>query len=105
LNTLYSILKSTRLWGLTGTALVLYFLVFVVLGRINVSWIMPDTRQIARTMIEVWPEMPFFAAQKESVNGGKGEEIYYTVPTRQFTPQELARMGATNAAPHPAAPK
>ena len=101
----YSILKSTRLWGLTGTALVLYFLVFVVLGRMDVSWIMPDTRQIARTMIEVWPQMPFFVAQKEPVNGAKGEEIYYTVPTRQFTRQELGRMGATNAAPHPAAPK
>ena len=101
----YSILKSPRLWGLTGTALVLYFVVFVVLGKLDMSWIMPDTNQIARTLVEVWPRMPFFAVQKESVNGGKGEEIYYTVPTRQFTPQELARMGATNAAPHPAAPK
>jgi len=105
LKPLYSILKSPRLWGLTGTALVLYFLVFVVLGRINVSWIMPDTNQIARTMIEVWPRMPFFTVQMESINGGKGREIYYTVPTRQLTPQELARMGATNAAPHPAPPK
>jgi hypothetical protein len=105
LKPISSILKSTRLWGLTGTALVLYFLVFVVFGKLDMSWIMPDTNQIARTFMSVWPQMPFFAVQKESVNGGKGQEIYYTVPTRQFTPQELARMGATNAAVHPAAPK
>ena len=105
MKSLYSILKSSRLWGLTGTALVLYFLVFVVLGKLDMGWIMPNTNQIARTLIEVWPRMPFFAVQKESVNGGKGQEIYYTVPTRQFTPQELARMGVTNAAAHPAVPK
>jgi len=105
LKPLYSILKSPRLWGLTGTALGLYLLVFVVLGNIKIKGIMPDTIQIARTMIEVWPRMPFFAVEKESVNGGKGQEIYYTVPTRQFTPQELARMGMTNTAAHPAAPK
>jgi hypothetical protein len=105
LKPLYSILKSTRLWGLTGTALVLYCLFFVVLGKLDMSWIMPDTNQIARTLIEVWPRMPFFAVQKESIDGGKEQEIYYTVPTRQFTPQELARMGATNAVAHPAAPK
>ena len=53
--------------------------------------------------------LPFFAVQKESVtkaNGQTGGEIiYYTVPTRQFTPQQLAQMGVTNAIPHPAAPK
>ena len=102
---IYSILKSTRLWGLTGTALVLYFLVFVVFGKLDVSWIMPDSNQIARTLIEVWPRMPFFTVQKESVNGGKGQEIDYTVPTRQITPQELEQMGVTNAGGRPAAPK
>jgi hypothetical protein len=104
LNPLNSILKSPRLWGLTGTALVLYFLVFVVLGSIDVSGVFP-TQKIANAILEVWPRMPFFAVQKEWVNGGKGREIYYTVPTRQLTPQELARMGATNGAPHPLAPK
>ena len=105
LKALSSILKSTRLWGLTGTALVLYFLVFVVCGKLDMSWIMPDTNRLARTMIAVWPQMPFLTVQKESVNGGQGQVIYYTVPTRQFTPQELARMGVTNATAHPAAPK
>jgi hypothetical protein len=105
LKPLSSILKSHRLWGLTGTALGLYLLVFVVLGKLNVGWIMPDTNQMAQTLIELWPRMPFFAVQKEPVDGGKGEEIYYTVPTRQFTPQELARMGMTNGVAHPASPK
>ena len=102
---LSSILKSPRLWGLAGTAIVLYFVVFIVLGKLDMSWIMPNTNEIARTFISVWPRLPFFAVQKESINGGKGQEIYYTVPTRQFTPQELTRMGVTNGAPHPAAPK
>jgi hypothetical protein len=105
LKQLYSFFKSPRLWGLTGTALVLYFLVIVVFGKLDVSWFMPPTDQIARTIISVWPRMPFFAVQKESVNGGRGQEIYYTVPTRQLTPQELARMGATNGTAHPVAPK
>ena len=102
---LSSILKSPRLWGLTGTALVLYFLVFVVFGKLDVSGIMPPTDKIANAILNVWPRMPFFAVQKETIDGGKGQEIYYTVPTRQLTPQELARMGATNVVTHPAAPK
>ena len=71
----------------------------------DVSWMMPPTTQIANAILEVWPRMPFFAVQKASINGGQGQEIDYTVPTRQFTAQELARMGVTNAAAHPAAPK
>jgi len=105
LKPFFSLLKSPRLWGLTGTALVLYFLVFVVFGKLDVSWFMPNTDEIARSIISVWPRMPFFTVETEPVNGGKGREIYYTVPTRQLTPQELVRMGVTNSAAHPAAPK
>jgi hypothetical protein len=104
LKPLSSILKSPRLWGLTGTALVLYFLAFVVFGKLDVGWMFP-TQKIANAILEVWPRMPFFAVQRVSINDGRGREIYYTVPTRQFTQQELARMGATNGAAHPAAPK
>jgi hypothetical protein len=109
LKPLYSVLKSTRVWGLMATAVILYFLVFVVFGKLDVSWFMPDTNQIARTFISVWPHMPFFSVQKQSVTGANGQDqgeiIYYTVPTRQFSQQELARMGATNGVAHPAAPK
>jgi hypothetical protein len=109
LNKIASFFKSTRVWGLAGTAVVLYFLLFVVLGRIDMSWIMPDTNQIARTLISLWPRMPFFAVQKETVKDANGKDAgqvyYYTVPTRQLTPQELARMGLTNGVAHPARPK
>jgi hypothetical protein len=105
LKPLYSILRSPRLWGLTGTAVVLYFLVFVVFGKLDMSWIMPNTDEIARTFISVWPRMPFFTVQKEPSPDGKGQVIYYTVPTRQLTPTEIARMGMTNGAIRPAAPK
>jgi hypothetical protein len=104
LKPLYSILKSTRLWGLTGTALVLYFLLFVVLGNIDVSGIYP-AQKIANAILEVWPRLPFFAVQKETINGGNAQEVDYTVPTRQLTPLEIARMEGTNGVAHPAAPK
>jgi len=100
-----SILKSPRIWGLTGTAVALYFMVFVVFGRLDMSWFMPNTDEIARSIISLWPRMPFFVVQKESGDGGTNEYIYYTVPTRQLTPQELARMGVTNTVAHPAMPK
>ncbi len=99
MKTLASFFKSRRLWGLTGTALVLYLLVFVVFGKVDVGWLLPDTNRFARTLIAAWPKMPFFEVDKERVKGG--EEVYYTVPTRQFTAKELAQMGVTNATGHP----
>jgi hypothetical protein len=69
------------------------------------SWIMPDTRQIAEDVIKVWPHMPFFAAQTVTDRNGNVHEIYYTVPTRQFSRQEMTQMGMTNAVAHPSAPK
>jgi hypothetical protein len=99
------LLKSTRFWGLIGTGLIMYFLVFVVLAKTDVSWIMPDTNQIARSFIVIWPQMPFFTAHKGPAADGKGQEIYFTVPTRQFTPQEIARMEGTNRTTYPAGPK
>jgi uncharacterized SAM-binding protein YcdF (DUF218 family) len=95
-------LKSTRLWGLLGTAVVLYFLFFVVLGNLNMSWIMPDTNRIASTLIKVWPQMPFFVHKEQTV---QGEVVYYTVSTHQYTPAELKQMGLTNATPQPAKPR
>jgi len=105
LKPLFPFLKSPRLWGLAGTALLLYFLVFVAFGRLDVSWIMPPTDRIAKAIIDVWPRMPFFAVQKESIDSGGNEVVYYTVPTRQLTPQEIARIGSTNVAVRPVAPK
>lgn len=107
MNRLTNILKSTRLWGLAGTAVTLYVVIFVVLGKLDMSWVMPNTEEIARTFISVWPRMPFFQVQQGTLkgDGGTNEYIYYTVPTRQFTKQELTRMGLTNAVVHPTVPK
>jgi hypothetical protein len=105
LKRLNFLLQSRRLWGLAGTAVGLYFLVFVVLGRLDVSWLMPPTNQIAQAIIDVWPRLPFFAVQRVSVDGGKGTEIYYTVPTHQLTQKEMMQMGLTNTTTHPAVPK
>ena len=102
---LISLFKSRRLWGLIGTAVGLYFLVFIVLGRLNMSWIMPDTNQLARSVIIAWQDLPFFTTKTDSSDDGKDRYIYYTVPTKQFTARELAQMGMTNAVAKPVAPK
>jgi len=79
-----------RFMGITGLFLVLYIVVFGVFGNVDVSGLLPI--KLATEIQEAWPQMPFFTVQKEPVNGGHGQEIYYTVPTRQITPQELAQM-------------
>jgi hypothetical protein len=91
-----------RIMGITGLFLLGYILVIGVFGNVDISGLLPV--KLATSLREAWPQMPFFAVDKES-EPGKGQEIYYTVPTRQLTPQELARMGKTNSATHPAAPR
>ncbi len=100
-----SILKSPRTWGLIGTAAVLYLVVFGVLGRLDMGWIMPDTNQLARSITVAWQNLPFFTTQKDAPAEGKDQYVYYTVPTKQFSAKELAQMGVTNAAEKPVAPK
>lgn len=95
--------KSRRLWGLVGTAALLYFLTFVVFGKLNMGWIMPDTNQLARSVMIAWQDLPFFTAKKETSEDG--QYVYYTVPTKQFTPQQMMQMGMTNAVAKPAPPK
>ena len=94
--------KSVRFWGLLGTAIGLYVFFFIMLGKINMSWAMPDTNKIAHNIIKVWPQMPFFVQKQQT---DQGEVIYYTVSTHQFTQAELKQMGVTNAAPQPAKPR
>ncbi len=101
MSALSRLYKSVRFWGLLGTAVVLYLFFFVILGRLDMTWAMPDTTKIARNIIKVWPQMPFFA-QKEQTS--QGEAVYYTVSTHQFTQAELKQMGVTNASPQPAKP-
>lgn len=98
-----SFLRSQRLWGLTGTAVALYLLIFVVLGKVDIGWMLP-TRRIAEAIIHVWPRLPFFSTERE-VNADGTVEIRYTVPTRQFTKQELDRMQGTNRTAKPTEPE
>ncbi len=98
------LIRSRHLWGLLATAVVLYILVFVVFGRSDVGWFMPNTQQMARTIVDVWPRMPFFVQKEDTPTG---QVIYYTVPTRQLTRQEMRQLGMTNAVSTkpPATPK
>lgn len=98
------VIRSHHFWGLLGTGLVMYFVIFGPLAKVNVGWIMPDTQRMARNLLASWPRMPFFAVTKRPAPNGHGEVIYYTVPTRQFTPRELTEMGVTNATAHPSEP-
>jgi hypothetical protein len=102
MNALPRFLKSTRLWGLLGTGVVLYLFFFFVLGRIDMSWAMPDTEKLARNVIKVWPQMPFFVQREQT---SQGEVVTYTVSTHLITPAEMRRMGMTNATPQPAKPR
>jgi hypothetical protein len=92
-----------RLMGITTLFLMGYIVVVGIFGRVDVSAYLPIN--FATTVQQAWPQMPFFAVEREPVDGGKGEIIYYTVPTHQFTAQELARLEGTNRTVHPAAPK
>jgi hypothetical protein len=88
--------KSVRFWGLLGTAIGLYVFFFVILGKLDMTWAMPDTGKIARSIINVWPQMPFFVRKEQTP---QGEVVTYTLSTHLVTPAELKQAGVTNAAP------
>ena len=102
MDALLRIYKSVRFWGLLGTAIGLYVFFFIILGKIDMSWAMPDTDRIAHNIIKVWPQMPFFVSTEQTP---QGQVTLYTVSTHQFTQAELRQMGVTNAAPQPAKPR
>lgn len=102
LKRIKTFLKSRRVWGLLATGVVFYTIVSL-LGRIDVTGIVPDTEKIARNIMEIWPRMPFFAQKETTANGQT--EIRYTIPTKQLTPQDLKLMGMTNSTTHPSPPK
>jgi hypothetical protein len=86
-----------RVMGITGLFLLLYIVVIGVFGRVDISGLLPI--KLAAGIQAAWPKMPFFSVEKETVDGGKGEEIYYTVPSRQLTPQEVAGLMANKPKP------
>jgi hypothetical protein len=83
-----------RLLGLALTALLGYLLVFVVLGKTDVSWMVSKGAAYRFH----WPDLPRFFVRKETTSDGR-EETVYSVPSRQLTAQELAQLSATNQAP------
>jgi hypothetical protein len=80
-----------RCMGIAGLFLLGYIVVIGVFGRIDISGLLPI--KLATSIQTHWPDLPFFTVEKQSVDGGKGQEIYYTVPTRQLTPKEVAQIG------------
>ncbi len=73
-----------------------------MLGKLDMTWAMPDTDKLAHNIIKVWPQMPFFVQKQQTA---QGEVTYYTVSTHVYTQAELRQMGVTNAAPQPAKPR
>jgi hypothetical protein len=102
MNALARLFKSVRFWGLLGTAAGMYILFVFILGPLDMSWAMPDTEKIARNLIKVWPQMPFFVHKEQTP---QGQVVYYNVSTHLITPAELKQAGVTNAAPQPAKPR
>lgn len=82
-----------------------YIVVIGIFGNVDVSPLLPI--KLAASIQAAWPKMPFFKVEEEAVNDGKAHEIYYTVPTRQLTPQEIAAMmkALSPAPPKPPASK
>ena len=87
-----ALFRLRRVLGLLTTGVVLYFVVFVVFGRTNVGWMLP---QVVRHI--QWPDLPRFFYSTQKTTDGQTEAIY-TVPSRQLTAQELAQLTATNGA-------
>jgi len=85
-----------RFMGITGLFLIGYIVIIGIFGNVNIEPALPT--KLATTIMTHWPRLPLFMVEKESINGGKGQEIYYTVPTRQLTPQEIAQLNATGPA-------
>jgi hypothetical protein len=86
-----------RLLGLAVIALAGYLLIFVVLGRTDVSWVLPQT---SPHHFE-WPVLSRFLSWKETAPDG-GQETVYSVPSRRLTPGELNQLEATNGTTAPA---
>ena len=86
-----------RFMGITGLFLIGYIVVIGIFGNVDISPLLPT--QLASSIETHWPNLPIFKVEKDPVNGGKDQEIYYTVPTRQLTPKEIAALKATGPEP------
>ncbi|MCE0483650.1 MAG: hypothetical protein LV479_05370 [Methylacidiphilales bacterium] len=94
--------KWYRLMGIIGLSLLIYIIVIGIFGNVDISRFLP--MKLAASIQDAWPRLPFFRTETESIDQGRGEIIYYTVPTRQFSSHEVAQMIGTNHTAHPSAP-
>jgi hypothetical protein len=92
-----------RFMGITGLFLIGYIVVIGIFGNTDITPLLPT--DYARSIQTHWPNLPFFKVQKQSLDDGQEQEIYYTVPTRQLTPKEIAALKATGPEPQPATVK
>lgn len=84
-----------RFMGITGLFLIGYIVVIGIFGNTDISSLLPTT--LARNIQVHWPDLPFFKTQKFVTHDDT--ETFYTVPTRQLTPEEIARLKATGPPP------
>ena len=94
---LIAFLKSPRFWGIGGLSLLAYIVVIGMFGNVDISGYLPI--KLATSIQTHWPDLPFFTVEKDSINDGKQQEVYYTVPTRQFTAKEIAQLQAQGKKP------
>lgn len=77
-----------RAWRIGAITAASYLLIFVLLGKADVSWMLPWEKSPMR-----WPDLPFFSMNRHPGADGS-DEIRYTVPTRQITPREERKLDA-----------
>jgi hypothetical protein len=92
-----------RFMGITGLCLLGYIVVIGIFGNTDISPLLPT--EYARSIQTHWPDLPFFTVQKQAHDDDRDQTIYYTVPTRQLTPQEIAALKATGPEPKAAPAK
>src|ERR1700742_5151332 len=83
-----ALFRWQRVLGLATTAVVFYFVIFVVFGKTDVSWMLPKVVKHFQ-----WPDLPRFFVSTQKTSDGR-EEAIYTVPARQLTKDELAQLTA-----------
>jgi len=99
---LLSLFQWRRVTGIAVLFALGYFLLFGVLGNVDVSWLFPKDKPGTKLRAH-WPSLPFFTMRQEPTPDGKGTIRYYTVPTRQLTAQEIAALEANGKPTSPPA--
>jgi hypothetical protein len=87
-----------RFMGISTICLLGYIVIIGIFGNTDISGFLPQ--ETAKAIATRWPNLPFFKTQRQTLDDDQ-QETYFTVPTRQLTPQELAALMATGTKPKP----